>query len=140
MENSRLLIRAAYKAKIGSLIQSTEGTPIFELGNQFVIAILTGEQEEGIASFNSVKPRVELEVKKEKKVQQLIEKMSGKTDLNQLASDLKVTVAEAQKITFESYSIPGIGYEPAIAGAAAALEVNQVSKPVAGTSGVYVVK
>ena len=140
LDNSRLLIRAAYKAKVGSLILSNEGTPIFELGDQFIIATLTGEQEKGIASFIIAKPRVELEVKKEKKAQQLIEKMSGKTDLNQLASDLKVTVGEAQNISSESYSIPGVGFEPAIAGASTILEANQVSKPVAGATGVYVVK
>jgi peptidyl-prolyl cis-trans isomerase D len=140
LENSRVLIRAAYKAKTGSLILSAEGTPIFELGSQFVIATMTGEQEKGIASFASVKPRVELDVKKEKKAQQLIEKMSGKSDLNQLASGLGVNVSEAQNITFESYSIPGVGFEPAVAGAATALEANQVSKPVEGTSGVFVVK
>lgn len=140
IDNSRLLIRAAYKAKIGSLVLSAEGTPIFELGDQFIIATLTGEQEKGIASFLVAKPRVEIEVKKEKKAQQLIEKMTGKTDLNQLASDLKVTVGEAQNISSESYSIPGVGFEPAIAGASSVLEANQVSKPVEGTSGVYVVK
>jgi peptidyl-prolyl cis-trans isomerase D len=140
LQNSRLLIRAAFKAKPGSLILSAEGTPIFELTDQFVVATMTGEQEKGIASLNTVKPRVELEVKKEKKAQQLIEKMSGKSDLSQLASSLGVTVAEAQNINFESTSIPGAGFEPAIAGAATALEANQVSKPVAGTTGVYVVK
>ncbi len=140
LENSRLLIRAAYKAETGALIQSSEGTPIFELGDQFVVAVMAAEQAKGVASFNSVKAGIELELKKEKKAQQLIEKMSGKTDLNQLASELNVTVGEAQNITFESSSIPGVGYEPAIAGAATALEANQVSKPVVGTSGVYVVK
>ena len=140
LENSRVLIRAAYKAKVGSLILSTEGTPIFELGNQFVVGTMTSEQVKGIATLSEVKPRVELEVKKQKKAQQLIEKMSGKTDLSQLASSLGVAVAEAQNINFESSSIPGAGFEPAIAGAAAALEANQVSKPVSGTTGVYVVK
>ncbi len=140
LENSRVLIRAAYKAKVGSLILSTEGTPIFELGSQFVVATMTSEQEKGIATFSEIKPRVEAEVKKQKKAQQLIEKMSGKTDLSQLASSLGVAVAEAQNINFESSSIPGAGFEPAIAGAATALDANQVSKPVAGTSGVYVVK
>jgi len=140
LQNSRVLIRASYKAKTGSLISSTEGTPIFELGDQFVIATMTGEQEKGIAEFSTIKPRVELEVKKEKKAQQLIEKMSGKNDLGQLASSLGVTVGEAQNINFESSSIPGVGFEPAIAGAATALEANQVSKPVAGNSGVFVVK
>lgn len=140
LSNSRLLIRAAYKAKVGTLIQSTEGTPIFELGDQFVIATLTNEQEKGIASLTSVKPKIEQELKKEKKAQQLIEKMSGKTDLNQLASTMGVTVGEAQNISFDSYSIPGVGYEPAIAGAATALSSSQISKPVVGNNGVYVVK
>jgi peptidyl-prolyl cis-trans isomerase D len=136
LENSRVLVRAAYKAKTNSIILSTEGTPIFELGSQFVVATLTNEQEKGIASFISVKPRVELELKKEKKAQQLIEKMSGKTDLTQLSP----TPGEAQNVTFETYSFPGVGFEPAIAGAATALDANQVSKPVIGTNGVYVVK
>ena len=140
LENSRLLIRAAYKAKTGSIIASTEGTPIFELGNQFVIAFLTGEQEKGVASLNTVKARVEIEVRKEKKAQQLIEKMSGKSDLNQLVSGVGATLSDANDISFETYSIPGVGFEPAVAGAATALESNQVSKPVAGTNGVYVVK
>jgi peptidyl-prolyl cis-trans isomerase D len=140
LENSRLLIRAAYKAEPGSLVTSTEESPIFELGNQFVIASVTGEQQKGIATYGDVKSRVELEVKKEKKTQQLIEKMSGKTDLNQLASALGSTVGQASDITFETYSIPGVGFEPAVAGAAMALEADQVSKPIAGTNGVYVLK
>jgi len=140
LDNSRLLIRAAYKAKSGALVLSAEGTPIFELGDQFVVAALTGEQEKGIASFTTIKSSVEQEVKKAKKSQYLVEKMSGKTDLTQLASELRVTVGEAQNITFETSSIPGVGFEPAIAGAATALESNQVSKPVIGANGVYVVK
>jgi peptidyl-prolyl cis-trans isomerase D len=53
---------------------------------------------------------------------------------------LGTTVGQAQDINFESYSIPGLGNEPAIAGAASALETGAVSKPVTGLSGVYVVK
>ena len=140
LENSRLLIRAAFNAKTGTIISGSEGTPIFDLGKQFVIAVLTGEQEKGIASLSTVKARVEAEVKKEKKAQLLIGKMSGKTDLSQLTSAVGASVTEAKDISFDTYSIPGVGFEPAIAGAATALESNQVSKPVAGTSGVFVVK
>ena len=140
VENSRVLIRAAYKASVGSIILSNEGTPIFELGDQFIIAILTGEQEKGIASLSAVKSRVESEVKKEKKAQILVEKMAGKTDLGQIASLVKGKVEEAQNINAESFSIPSLGYEPAIAGAVSVLEANQVSKPVVGINGVFVVK
>ena len=97
-------------------------------------------KKEGISSFNSIKASIELEVRKEKKAQLLIEKMSGKSDLNQLASELKSNVDEAKNINFDSSSIPGAGFEPAIVGASTALEANQVSKPVQGNNGVYVVK
>jgi peptidyl-prolyl cis-trans isomerase D len=140
LDNSRSLIRAAYKSSVGSLITSSEGTPIFELGDQFVVAVLTGVQEEGVAPFSSVKTSIELAVKKEKKAKELIAKMTGKTDLNQLASELGVTVSEAQNLNFDSYSVPGAGNELAIVGAAEALQLNQVSKPVQGNNGVYVIK
>lgn len=139
IENSRSLIRAAYKATPGTVVAGTEQSPIFELGNQFIVAYVTGEQEKGFASLSAVKARVTTEVRKEKKAKQLIEKMSGKSDLSSLTST-GATLSEAKDVSFETYSIPGVGYEPAIAGAAAALESNQTSKPVAGTNGVFVVK
>ncbi len=140
LEGSRVLVRSTFKAEVGEPIISTEGTPIFELGDQFVYAMLSGIQQKGISSFSSVKATVELAVKKEKKAQQLIEKMNGKSDLNSLASTLGSSVGEAQNVNFDSYSIPGLGIEPAVAGAASVLTSNQVSKPIKGTSGVYVIK
>lgn len=140
LENSRLLVRAAFKAEVGQPVISAEGTPIFELGSQFVVAVLSNTQEKGYSTLSSVKPTIELELRKQKKAEQLVEKMKGKSDLNSLASMLGTTVGQAQDINFESYSIPGIGNEPAIAGAASALENGAVSKPVTGLSGVYVVK
>ena len=140
LENSRVLIRAAFKAEVGQPVISTEGTPIFELGTQFVVSVLTSIQEKGYSSFEKVKPTIELALKKEKKAEQLKEKMAGKTDLSSLASSLGTTVGQAQGIDFESYSITGLGVEPAIAGAATALETGAVSKPIVGMNGVYVVK
>jgi peptidyl-prolyl cis-trans isomerase D len=140
IENSRLLVRAAFNAKVGQPIVSSEGTPIFELGDQFIYAMLSGIQEKGISSFNSVKATIELAVKKEKKAEQLISKMTGKTDLYALASELGVSVGEAQNVNFDTYSIPELGIEPAVAGAASALPVDKVSKPIKGSSGVYVIK
>ncbi|MCL4482188.1 MAG: SurA N-terminal domain-containing protein [Bacteroidetes bacterium] len=140
LDNSRQLIRAAFKAEVGQPVLSTEGTPIFELGSQFVVAVLSSAQEKGYSSFNTVKPSIELVLRNEKKAEQLKEKMAGKTDLNSLASSLGTTVGQAQDINFESYSIPGLGVEPAIAGATSVLEPGAVSKPIVGSNGVYVVK
>jgi len=140
LENSRLLIRAAFKAEVGQPVISTEGTPIFELGTQFVVAQLTGIQEKGYSSLSVNKPTIEMAIRKDKKAEQLKAKMAGKTDLASLASSIGSNVGQAQDINFDSYSIPGLGLEPAIAGVASVLEPGGVSKPVSGANGVYVVK
>ncbi|MEI6276748.1 MAG: peptidylprolyl isomerase [Prolixibacteraceae bacterium] len=140
LENSRLLVRAAFKAEVGQPVISTEGTPIFELGTQFVVAVLSSSQEKGYSTIASAKPSVELELRKQKKAEQLVEQMKGKTDLSSLASLLGTTVGQAQNCNFDSYTIPGLGNEPAVAGAASVLEPGGVSKPVIGSNGVYVVK
>jgi peptidyl-prolyl cis-trans isomerase D len=140
LENSRLLVRAAFKAKVGEPVLSSEGTPIFELGTQFVIAQLSAVQEKGYSSFASNKPTIDMAIRKDKKAEQLKAQMAGKTDLASLASSIGSNVAQAQDINFEAYSIPGLGVEPAITGVASVLEPGAVSKPVAGSTGVYVVK
>ena len=144
LENARALIRAAYKAEEGDVIISSQESPIFELGDNFVIAILSEVTEEGVATFNDVKARVELSVIKEKKAEYLVEKantaLAGKTDLAAIATELGSTVKNAANIDFNTYSIPGLGLEPVVIGTITSLDVDQISKPVAGNNGVYIVK
>uniref|UniRef100_UPI00321784C1 peptidylprolyl isomerase n=1 Tax=uncultured Draconibacterium sp. TaxID=1573823 RepID=UPI00321784C1 len=143
LENARQLIKAAYEAEVNDIIQTTQESPIFELGDNFVIAVLTQATDEGIASFDDVKARVELAVIKEKKADYLVEQvnaaLSGKTDLASVASALETEVQSASNINFNSFSIPGIGLEPAVIGTVSVLGVDKISKPIAGNNGVFVV-
>jgi len=142
LENARTLVRAAYEADKGNILKTTQGSPIFELGNNFVIAVLTKATEEGESSFEEAKTMVELAVSKEKKTELLVNKaakaLEGKTDLQAVASQLNTNVQSAANINFNSFSIPGIGMEPAVVGTVTAIEANKISKPIAGTNGVYV--
>jgi len=144
LENARILIRAAYEAKTGNILTTTQGSPIFELGNNFVIGILTKATEEGISTFEESKTRVELAVTKEKKAEYLSKKaaaaIEGKTDLQSVASQLNSSVKNANNINFNSFSIPGLGAEPAVVGTVSSLNVDKISKPIAGNDGVYIVK
>ncbi|MBK6283107.1 MAG: SurA N-terminal domain-containing protein [Draconibacterium sp.] len=144
LENARILIRAAYEADKGDILATTQGSPIFELGNNFVIAVLTKATEEGESTFEEAKTRVELAVAKEKKTEYLVKKatnaLDGKTEIQAVASQLNASVQNAANINFNSFSIPGIGMEPAVVGTVAALETDKISKPVAGNNGVYIVK
>ena len=144
LENSRPLIRAAYDTKVGKLIEDQQGSIIFDLGDNFVVAILRSVTEEGIADFQSVKDRVELAVLNNKKKEYLVEKartaMNGKTDLSEVATELNTTVRNANNINFSSVQIPGAGMEPSVIGTATNLAVNEISRPVAGINGVYIVE
>lgn len=144
LENARILIRAAFDADEGDIIMTNQGSPIFELGDNFVIAVLTQATEEGVAELDDVRARVELSVIKEKKAEYLIQKantaMQGKTDLQEIATELNTTVKNAANVDFNAFSIPGVGLEPAVVGTVATLEVDKISTPVAGNNGVYIVK
>ncbi|MFW6290064.1 MAG: peptidylprolyl isomerase, partial [Mariniphaga sp.] len=144
LENSRPLIRAAYDTKVGNLIEDPQGSTIFDLGDNFVIATLVSATEEGIADFEEVKARVELAVLQEKKSQLLMEKaraaLEGKSDLNAVASELDATVRNATNINFSSVQVPGAGMEPSVIGAASTLESGALSQPIAGNNGVYLIE
>lgn len=144
LENGRILIRAAYDAKTGNILTTSQGSPIFELGNNFVIGVLTKATEEGESTFEEAKTRVELAVTKEKKTEYLTKKatnaVEGKSDLYAVASHLNTEVKNAANINFNSFSIPGLGAEPAVVGTVASLDADKLSKPIAGNNGVYIVK
>ncbi|WP_167610165.1 peptidylprolyl isomerase [Maribellus sediminis] len=143
LENARQLVRSAYEAEENSILQTTQGSPIFELGDNFVIAVLVQVTEKGIAPLEDVKPRVELAVSKEKKAEVLVEKakaaLSGNSDLASVAAALDTEVKSANSINFNSFSIPGVGLEPAVIGTVTSLNVDQISAPIAGNNGVFVV-
>jgi len=144
LENSRPLIRAAFDTKEGELVKDVQGSTIFDLGENFVIAALTSVTEEGIAEFEDVSARVELEVIKQKKLEYLEEKamqaMEGKSDINEIASELETTVESASGINFSSVQIPGLGMEPAVVGTVSVLNSDEISKPIKGNNGVYIAK
>jgi peptidyl-prolyl cis-trans isomerase D len=141
IENSRTIIRSAFNnTDVNELVMSYEGTPIFELEDQFIVGVLSAATEEGILPFEAVKVRVEMAVKKDKKAEYLANKMAGKNSLEVIASQIGTEVREATNLNFESYTIPGIGPEPSIVGKISTMEVNQISSPIKGANGVYVVE
>jgi peptidyl-prolyl cis-trans isomerase D len=144
LEYPRALIRAAFKAKKGTILKNSDGSPIFEIGNNFVIATEVDASEEGISPLNKVKDRIELAVQKEKKSEILVERMrkarEGKSDLSSIATSLGSQVKTVNDINFNSQYIPDLGSEPAVIGTAVSIAQNIVSEPIKGESGVYLIK
>jgi peptidyl-prolyl cis-trans isomerase D len=66
--------------------------------------------------------------------------MEGKSSMEEISNELNVPVQSAGNINFSSFSIPGIGLEPSVVGTVASLEVDEISEPIAGNNGVFIVQ
>lgn len=144
LEMPRPLIRAAFDADVNDILKNTDGSPIFEFGENFVIGTLTKETEEGVAPFETVKVRVELAVEREKKAAYLADRIrtasEGKSDMYAIATDLNASVNVASNINFSSVTVPDVGSEPALIGTVSALDNGAMSKPFKGNTGVFLAK
>ncbi len=137
LENPRQLIRWAFEADLHDITSE-----VFEFGNKYVIAAVTGIREKGIAPFEQVKAEIELEVRKEKKAEKIIADLeaflASAPDIENLGLEAGLAVQQASNINFSSVSLPGAGIEPRVLAAAAILPADQISQPIKGNNGVYV--
>jgi len=144
LESSRSLVKAAFNSEKGKILVNMEGSTIFEFGNKFVIGSLTEATEEGPSTFEEAKTKVDLAVRKDKKAQMLADKFknaaSGQSDLAGVASKLSTEVKEVAGVNFTSFSVPTIGFEPAVIGTVCCLAEGKISEPVQGNNGVYLTK
>ena len=132
LEDSREVARWAYGAEVGDVSE------IFTVGNDYVIAILTGIDDDDYASLNKVMTQVRSQVVRDKKYEYIVKNLSGST-LDEKAASLGSEVADFEGVTAASFYINGPGVEPRLVGAiASTTEQGVVSGPVKGLSGVYV--
>ncbi len=107
--------------------------------NKYVVAGLKNVQDAGMPSVASIKDEIEALVRNQKKGDALKAKING-SDLNGIAGQFDSEVENAKDVTFDASFVPGLGNEPKVIAAAFNMDVNSVSQPIVGNSGVYVVK
>ena len=110
--------------------------------NRIVVAMLTNITEEGTQNLEDVRFQVESAVKREKSAEALKEEfntaLSSSSNIDELAKTMNLAPEAASLLSFSSNTIPD-GFEPNVVGAFYGTEEGQMSKPVVGNSGVYVV-
>ena len=138
LESSRQLVKWAFDAELN------ETSPIFECGNQFVIAILTKKQDGEYSDVKTVSTQIKTELLKDKKAAVLIKEFNSalkeSESLSSVAQKLGVGVKTATNVTFASAQVQGAGSEPVIAAVASLTETGKISQPYKGTRGVFVLK
>lgn len=111
----------------------------FEFDRKIVVLALEKRTKEGRASFEDAKENIKPDVIREKKVEMFKKEMDGKS-LDELTAELGVTAKTATNLSEKRPSLPGGAGEGYIVGYALTMKDGDVSPPLKGNRGVYVVE
>ena len=111
----------------------------FDTGSGYIVARVTKISKKGLQSAEEASAIVTPILRKQKQAEQIKSQIEGE-DLNAVASSFGVIKQKASSVNISNPFIPGGGREPKIVGAAFAMSVNDISKPLQGNTGVYVIQ
>ena len=137
LDEARTLVRWLFNdAEVGSVSE------VYEIGDNYVVAVMTDLQKEGVARLTDIENEITTKVRNEKKAVIITEKLNN---LSGSYSDQATTYGEAAKsgevtINLTSNSIAGIGIAPKIVGTAFALSEGDESTAITTNNGVVKIK
>ncbi len=142
-QSSRNIVKWAYDAsvEVGDVSPDlfTYQDPIEYYTNKYVIIGLGEIIPEGLKSVASVKDELMPLVRNIKKGEAIKAAIKG-TDISAIANQYSVSVDTLSAVTMNSAVIPAIGNEPRVVSSIFSVGQNNVSAPIVGNSGVYIVK
>lgn len=135
--NARELVKWAFTNTKGSV------SSVMLIDDKYVISSLSGVGEIGLKDIDEVRGEIEFKIRQEKKAQKLLEKykeaLAAKT-IEDIATKAQKEISTLSEINFENPYSREIGRDLAVAGTCFGTPEGQLSAPVAGNKGVYVVK
>lgn len=137
--SSREITKYAFDPRDGEvspLVYSYKAPNEFYDG-RYVVAAVTGEIAAGIPSWQSIRGQIENQVRNRKKAALVAEAGGG---LQAIADRYGVEPDTARAVNFDASFVPQLGAEPEVLAKAFSSEVNEVSEPIAGNGGIYVVE
>ncbi len=132
---SRETVRWVFDNKVGAVSEPTE------IGDNYVVAIITNIGEKGTMGVSEAKPLVEGLVRNQKKAKQIIESKFKGSNLQDFAKSAGFAPQRLDSLSFASPFVPGIGAEPKVIGAAFNKSlIGKNTSAIEGQSGVFAVK
>ena len=137
IENARDVIRWMYdeERQVGDISEP------FQSGERYIVAKLSNVLDKGTKPFDAVKDICQLEVRKQKKAAMFTEELNkakGAT-LEAWAANTKLQTQPGANVTFAAPYVQGAGYEGDVIAMMTTMKAGQLSAPIKGTMGVYVV-
>jgi peptidyl-prolyl cis-trans isomerase D len=136
--DARQMVTWLYRdGKIGKV------SDVFDLEDNYVEAVMTGETKEGYKAFDKVKEEITPIVKNQLKGEKIIEKLNaqkGTLDEMTKAFGTDASVNSSSDLKLNSNSLPSVGLDAKAVGVAFSLENGKRTKPFAGENGVLIIE
>jgi peptidyl-prolyl cis-trans isomerase D len=133
--SSRALIRWAFENKLGTVSEP------FDLKDQYVVAIITGETKEGVQPPSVARVLVEPILRNKKKAELIAKKVGKEQDFQKLAGSLTGVTANIDTVKFGDPFVPGLGSETKVIGAAFNKKnLSTISEVIEGQNAAYLIK
>lgn len=134
--DARQIVQWLYRdASVGKV------SDVFDLDDEYIIAVMTGKVDEGYRSLEEVKEEILPIVRNEIKGSKIIEKLnalSGTIEEVAAAFGNDASVLRTSDLRLNANSMNSIGFDPAAVGSAFALESGARSKAIAFDNGVAI--
>ena len=120
-----------------------EVSTVFEMDDEYVVAVMTGEVEEGTANIDDVRVEVTAKVKDEKSQAEIIKKLNSITGtLDEIASSYgtDATVYTSSDIKISASTLPSVGPAAEAIGVVFSMNAGDVSEPIATDNGVVIIE
>jgi peptidyl-prolyl cis-trans isomerase D len=120
-----------------------EVSDIFDLQDQYVVAVMTGETEKGYRPLESIRNEIMPEVRKKTQATVIINKLKASTGtLEEIANAYgnDAGVYSSSDLKLSSNTLPTAGFDPKAVGLAFGLEDGKRSQPFGGENGVLIIE
>ncbi len=138
VKSTREALKWVFAAKPG------EVSPLYECGenDHLMVVALDKIHQAGYRDINSVADMLRTEIRRDKKAEQLMTQMKGFNSLAQVKAMNGAVSDTVKHVTFSApaYISVARSSEPVIGAYAAKTAVNQVSAPIKGNAGVYMIQ
>jgi len=129
------LVKWVYTANKGDVA-------VFSLPDKHIVAKVSGIRNRGTLPLEEVKEEVTVQVRIEKKAEMLMAEFNSKAgnskNVDDIALKLGVEAKKVEKLSGASHNVEGLGHDDILVGTAIGTKAGQVTKPIVGESGVFV--
>lgn len=136
LSQARELVRWVYTAKKGDIAT-------FSLPDKHIVAKVTGIRNKGILPLEEVMTEATEQATQAKKAEMFVADLSSKAGSAKTASEVAaktgLQLMTSENLNLAGNNVEGLGFDPAFVGTVMGLQTGATSKPVIGSTSVFVV-